>query len=165
MLRVRHWPGAQGLRLAETAGEAPETRAAVRTTITATAIDQGGWIDPILLNALSGGPYASLPLEPAASLPKSLRLARHDLHHHSWLAKFIHEAEEIIEERLGLDKHPFEGGHQLHLNLPPHGLQPLSVSFEIAEHEPPGTVHSIDITQTNDEGERGGIRAGIVVTA
>jgi hypothetical protein len=152
-----------GLGLVFLAG-APESRAAVRTTIAATAIDQGAQVDPVLLQALSSGPYSGLPLQPAASPPKSLRLARHDLHHHGWLAKLIHEAEEIIEELLGLERHPFGGGHQLHLSLPPGGLQPLRVTVELDPSEPPGTVHAIEITQTDANGARGGIRAGVVVT-
>jgi hypothetical protein len=80
------------------------------------------------------------------------------------LAKIIHEAEEIIEEVLGLETHPFGGGHQLHLSLPPQGVQPLRVTVELDSAEPPGTVHSLNITQTDAGGARGGIRVGIVVT-
>lgn len=143
---------------------APERSDPVKSMVEVTAIDQGGQIDPVLLNALSSGPYSSLPLQPASAPPKSLRLTRHDLHHHSWLAKLIHEAEEIVDELLGLDKHSFGGGHQLRLSLPPKGLQPLRVVFELDPNEPPGTVHALDITQTDVNGARGGIRAGLVVT-
>jgi len=118
----------------------------------------------LLLNVIKDGPYAKLPLKPASLPPKSLRLARHDCKWNGWLAKIIHEAEEIIEEILGLDKHPFGGGHQLNLRLPAQGLQPLHVEVELDPTEPPGTVHSIEITQTDASGARGGIRAGIVVT-
>ncbi len=143
---------------------APDQRTPLKTTIAVTAIDQGGQVDPVLRKALSSGPYAGLSLKPASSPPKSLRLARHDLKHHGWLAKLIHEAEEIIEELLGLATHPFGGGHQLHLSLPAQGLQPLNLALELAPGEPPGTVHAIDITQTDANGARGGIRVGIVVT-
>jgi len=142
---------------------APEQRTRQRTTIAVTAIDQGGQVDPALLKALSSGPYAGLTLKPAPSPPRSLRLARHEHIPHGWLAKIIHEAEEIVEELLGLGKHPFGGGHQLHLSLPPQGLQPLRMAVELDPGEPPGTVHAIDITQTNANGTRGGIRAGVVV--
>lgn len=142
---------------------APEQRTPLRTTIAVSAINQGGQVDPVLLKALSSGPYAGLPLKPASSPPRSLRLARHDHKPHGWLAKIVHEAEEIVEELLGLEKHPFGGGHQLHLSLPPQGLQPLRMAIELDPSEPPGTVHAIEITQTNANGARGGIRAGIVV--
>jgi hypothetical protein len=118
----------------------------------------------LLLKVLNSGPYAGLPLKPATLPPKSLRLARHDCQWNDWLCKIIHEAEEIIEEVLGLATHPFGGGHQLHLSLPAQGLQPLRVEVELDPTEPPGTVHSIAITQTDANGARGGIRAGIVVT-
>lgn len=143
---------------------APKQVRPSRTSIAVTAIDQGGQIDPVLLKVLASGPYAGLPLKPASLAPKSLRLARHEHNWNGWLSKIIHEAEEIIEELLGLKTHPFGGGHQLHLSLPPHGLQPVRVTVELDSSEPPGTVHSIEITQTDANGARGGIRAGIVVT-
>ena len=143
---------------------APRQTGRSRTTVAVTALDQGGQVDPVLLKVLASGPYAGLPLKPATLAPKSLRLASHEFKWNSWLGKIIHEAEEIIEELLGLGTHPFGGGHQLHLSLPPQGLQPLSVTVELDPTEPAGTVHSIEITQTDANGARGGIRAGIVVT-
>jgi hypothetical protein len=142
----------------------PKKRSPSRTTIAVTAIDQGGLVDPVLLKTLSSGPYAGLPLKPASLPPKSLQLTRHEHKWNSWLAKIIHEAEEIIEEVLGLETHPFGGGHQLHLSLSPQGVQPLRVTVELDSAEPPGTVHSLNITQTDAGGARGGIRVGIVVT-
>jgi hypothetical protein len=142
----------------------PNQTRPTRTSIAVTAIDQGSQVDPVLLKVLGGGPYAGLPLKPASSAPKSLRLARHDHKWNSWLCKIVHEAEEIVEELLGLGTHPFGGGHRLHLNLPPHGLQPLRLTVELDPAEAPGTVHAIEITQTDANGARGGIRAGIVVT-
>jgi hypothetical protein len=38
------------------------------------------------------------------------------------------------------------------------------LAIELDPMEPPGTVHAIEITQTDANGARGGIRAGIVVT-
>jgi hypothetical protein len=143
---------------------APRLQESSRTTIAITAIDQGAQVDPLLLKVLQGGPYGGLPLKPASSPPLSLRLARHECGWNSWLATKIHEAEEIIEELLGLATHPFGGGHQLHLTLPAQGLQPLRVDIDLDPAEPPGTVHSIDISQSDANGARGGIRAGIVVT-
>jgi hypothetical protein len=143
---------------------APRQMTSSKTTVTVTAINQGDHVDPLLLKVLQTGPYHGLPLKPASSPPRSLRLARHDCAWNSWLCKIICEAEEIIEELLGLDLHPFGGGHRLHLSLPAHGLQPLSLEAELAPSEPPGTVHSIEITQTDANGARGGIRVGIVVT-
>jgi hypothetical protein len=142
----------------------PNEKRAMKMTVTATAIDQGAQIDPILLKVLSNGPYAGLPLKPASSPPKSLRLTRHQYKWNSWLCKIIREAEAIVEELLGLEIHPFGGGHQLRLSLPSQGLQPLSIAVELDPNEPPGTVHSLEITQTSADGARGGIRAGIVVT-
>jgi hypothetical protein len=143
---------------------APGQRKSSKTTIAVNAIKQGAQVDPLLLSVLNSGPYAGLPLKPATLPPKSVRLARHDCQWNDWLSKIIHEAEEIIEELLGLETHPFGGGHQLHLSLPAQGLQPLRVDVELDPTEPPGTVHSIAITQTDANGARGGIRAGIVVT-
>jgi hypothetical protein len=143
---------------------APRKKIPSKTTIAVTAIKQGDKVDPVLLTALASGPYGALPLKPAILPPKSLRLARHECAWNGWLSKIIHEAEEIIEELLGLETHPFGGGHQLHLSLPAQGLQPLRVEVELDPTEPPGTVHSIEITQTDANGARGGIRAGIVVT-
>lgn len=143
---------------------APRQTRSSRTTVAVTAIKQGDQVDPLLLNVLNSGPYAGLPLKPASLPPRSLRLARHECGWNGWLSKIIHEAEEIVEELLGLDLHPFGGGHQLHLSLPAQGLQPLRVEVELDPTEPAGTVHSIEITQTDAGGARGGIRAGIVVT-
>jgi hypothetical protein len=143
---------------------APGQRTSSKTAVAVTAIQQGSQVDPLLLPVLSSGPYAGLPLKPASAPPRSLRLARHDCSWNGWLSKLIHEAEEIVEELLGLDLHPFGGGHRLHLSLPPQGLQPLHLEVELDPAEPPGTVHSIQITQTDANGARGGIRAGIVVT-
>lgn len=143
---------------------APSQKRSSKTTVAVTAINQGDQVDPLLLTVLKSGPYAGLPLKPATLPPKSLRLARHDCGWNDWLCKIIHEAEEIIEELLGLEAHPFGGGHQLHLSLPAEGLQPLRVEVELDPTEPPGIVHSIEITQTDANGARGGIRAGIVVT-
>ncbi len=143
---------------------APRQTARSRTTVSVTAIDQGGQIDGVLHKVLANGPYGGLPLKPATSPPRSLRLAKHDHKWNGWLCKIIHEAEEVVEELLGVELHPFGGGHQLHMTLPPKGLQPLSLAVELDPTEPPGTVHAIEITQTDATGARGGIRAGIVVT-
>lgn len=132
---------------------APRQKKPSRTTVAVTAIQQGDQIDPLLLKVLAGGPYAGLPLKPAISPPKSLRLAPYEYAWNGWLSKIVHEAEEITG-----------GGDRLHLSLPPHGLQPLGLEVELDPTEPPGTVHSIEITQTDANGARGGIRAGIVVT-
>jgi hypothetical protein len=143
---------------------APRQKTSSKTTVAVTAIQQGDQVDPLLLKVLKSGPYAGLPLKPASLPPRSLRLARHECGWNGWFSKIIHEAEEIIEEILGLDLHPFGGGHQLHLSLPAQGLQPLRVEVELDPTETPGTVHSIEITQMDANGARGGIRAGIVVT-
>ena len=143
---------------------APRQRNPSTTAVAVTAINQGGQIDPVLLKVLSSGPYAGLQLKAASSPPKSLRLVRHEHKWNSWLSRVVNEAEEIIEKVLGLETHPFGGGHQLNLKLAPQGLQPLRLTVELDPTEPPGTVHSIEITQTDADGARGGIRAGIVVT-
>jgi hypothetical protein len=135
-----------------------------RASIMVTAIKQGSRVDPVLLRALSSGPYTGLPLKPASTPPKSMKLTRHDHKGHSWLEKIVREAEEIIEDLIGLAESPFGGGQRLHLHLPPKGLQPLRADVELEGSEAPGTVHAIDITQINADGARGGIRMGVVVT-
>jgi hypothetical protein len=142
----------------------PKQRTSFKTAVAVTALKQGDRIDPVLLKALKSGPYAGLPLKPATLPPRSLRLTRLDCKWNGSLCKIIREAEELIEELLGLETLPFGGGHRLHLNLPAHGLHPLRVEVELDPTEAPGTVHSIEITQTDTSGARGGIRAGIVVT-
>ncbi|HMK90179.1 MAG TPA: hypothetical protein VK446_11180 [Methylocystis sp.] len=142
---------------------APELETSSKTTIAVTAIDQKGQIDPVIFKVLSSGPHARLPLKPASSPPKSLRLVRHPHERGGWLAEIIREAEEIVEELLGLDQHKFGGGHKLNLSLPPRGLQPLRLEVELDPTDPPGAVHAIDITQTDANGARGGIRVGLVV--
>jgi hypothetical protein len=139
----------------------PRQERASRTTVSVTALDQGGKVDPILLKVLAEGPYAGMPLKAASASPKSLRLARHDHRWNGWLCQIIHEAEEILEELFG---HTFGSGHKVHLTLPPKGLQPLRVTAELDPSEPAGTVHSLEIAQTDTNGARGGIRVGIVVT-
>jgi hypothetical protein len=139
----------------------PRQERASRTTVSVTALDQGGKVDPILLKVLAGGPYAGMPLKAASAPPKSLRLARHDHRWNGWLCQIIYEAEEILEELFG---HTFGSGHKVHLTLPPQGLQPLRVTAELDPSEPAGTVHSLEIAQTDTNGARGGIRVGIVVT-
>jgi hypothetical protein len=117
-----------------------------------------------LLKVLAAGPYAGLPLKAASAPRKSLRLARHDHRWNGWLCQIIHEAEEILEELLGLETHhPFGPGHQLHLNLPPKGLQPLQVKAELDPTEPSGTVLR-SRSPRRMRMARGGIRVGIVVT-
>ena len=142
---------------------APESRSPIRSTIAVSAINQGGQIDPILRKVLAKGPYSGLRLQPASSPPKSLRLMRHEHRSHSWLKDIIHEADELVEELTGLDKHLFGGGHQVKLRLPPKGLQALRVAVEFEPGEAIGTVHSIEIIQTDSDGRRGGIRAALVV--
>ncbi|HLG65579.1 MAG TPA: hypothetical protein VKY19_26905 [Ktedonosporobacter sp.] len=142
---------------------APTHVTPTRMEITVTPINQHGQINPALLNILSSGRYAGLQLKPASSPPKSLRLVQHKHQWRGWLAKIIHEAEEILEELIGLDEHPFGGGHRLKLHVPPHGLQPLRVEIEVDPTEPLGTVHAVEITQTNANGARGGITLGVVV--
>jgi len=114
-----------------------------------------------LLKVLAGGPYAGMPLKAASAPPKSLRLARHDHRWNGWLCQIIHEAEEILEELFG---HTFGSGHKVHLTLPPKGLQPLRVTAELDPSEPAGTVHALEIIQTDADGSRGGIRAGLIAT-
>lgn len=140
---------------------APEARIPSRATVAITAIDQGAELDPVLKKALSGGAYGGLTLKPAPSPPTSMRLSRHEYKPHDWLERIVFEAEEIVDELLGL---PFGGGHQLHLSLPSKGLQPLRMDIELDPNEPPGTVHAFEITQTSESGARGGIRACVVVT-
>jgi hypothetical protein len=139
----------------------PRHERASTTTVSVTALDQGEKIDPILLKVLAGGPYAGMPLKAASTPPKSLRLARHDHRWNGWLCRIIHEAEEILEE---IFAHSFGSGHKLHLTLPPKGLQPLRVTAELDPSDAAGTVHSLEITQTDTNGVQGGIRVGIVVT-
>ncbi|MFT0174273.1 hypothetical protein ACLKMY_35690 [Paraburkholderia mimosarum] len=142
---------------------APELDHPSTSSVSVTAINQGDQVDPVLLKALSSGPYMGLTLKPASSPPRSLRLVRHE-HRSDWLGKIVHEAEELIEELLGIGHHPFGGGHKVNLKLPPRGLQPLRMTFELEAGEAPGTVHAIDIIQTDADGRRGGIRVGVVVT-
>jgi hypothetical protein len=143
---------------------APNLATMSHSSIAVSAIDQGGEIDPVLLKVLATGPYAGLTLTPASSPPKSLRLTRHDTNWNSCLAEIIHEAEEIIEELIGIEEYPFGGGHRLRLSLPPHGLQPLRVDIELEPTDALGTVHAIEVIQTDADGARGGIRVGVVVT-
>jgi hypothetical protein len=143
---------------------APRQGTSSKATVAVTALQQGDRVDPVLLKALKSGPYAGLALKPASLPPRSLRLARHECKWNGSLSKIVREAEEVIEEALGMETHPFGGGHRVHLGLPAHGLQPLRVEVELDPTEAPGTVHSIAIVQTDASGARGGIRAGIVVT-
>lgn len=145
-------------------GTPRQTRAS-RSTVSVTVIDQGNQIDPVIQKVLATGQYKNLPLQPAAKPPKSLKLAPHrDYKWNGWLCKIVREAEEILEELLGLATHPFGGGHQLHLSLPAQGLQPVELNVSLDPGEPIGTVHALDITQTDASGARGGIRVGVVVT-
>jgi len=143
---------------------APRQKTPSRTSVAVTAIKQGDRVDPLLLKVLKNGPYAGLPLKPAPLPPRSLRLAGQHCGWNGWLSKIIHEAEEVSEKRLGLDTQQFGDGHQLNLSLPARGLQPLRLEVELDPTEAPGTVHSVEITQTDANGDRGGIRVGIVVT-
>lgn len=155
--------GAKGgmMRLGFLSG-APSQRQGFNTTVSVTAISQGSQIDPILKKVLATGPYKNLPLKPAANPPKSLRLTpHHDYKWNNWLSKIVREAEEIVDELLGLDTHPF-GGHQLRLRLPPAGLQPIDLNATLEPGEPAGTVHALDIIQTDANGARGGIRVAVV---
>jgi hypothetical protein len=137
----------------------------MQTSVSVTAVNQGNQIDPVIQKILATGPYKNLPLKPATKPPTSLRLAPHkDYKWNTWLCRIVREAEEILEELLGFDLHPFGGGHQLHLNLPAHGLQPVELNVAVDPDEPAGTVHVFDIVQTNEGGAHGGIRVGAIVT-
>ena len=143
---------------------APDQQANARASVTVTAIKQGSRVDPVLRKALSSAAYSGLSLKPASTPPKSVKLMRHEHKGHGWLEKIIREAEEITEDLLGLKESPFGGGHRLHLRLPPNGLQPLRLEVELDGSAQPGTVHAIEITQTNADSSRGGITVGCVVT-
>src|SRR5260370_40284286 len=109
-------------------------------TVEVRAIAQGGQVDPALLKVLQTGPYAALPLKPAAAPPKGLHLRRHEHRWEGWLAKILHEAEEFFEELLGIAEHPF-GGHRLRLRPPADGLQPPLRELEPGASQPVGTGH------------------------
>jgi hypothetical protein len=139
-----------------------------QVTVEVQPVIQGGEVDPAVLRVLKSGPWGSLPLKPATKPPKAISLRKNTHHCEGWLAKIICEAEEIVEEvieaverLLGVGgKWP---GHRLKLTLPPNGMQPLVFQAEVDADEDPGTVHVFDIQQTDETGERGGIRVGVVV--
>jgi hypothetical protein len=139
-----------------------------QVTVEVQPVIQGSEVDPAVLRVFKSSSWGSLPLKPATKPPKVVGLSKNPHRCEGWLAKIICEAEEIVEEvieaverLLGVGgKWP---GHRLKLTLPPNGMQPLLFQTELDAGEAPGTVHVFDILQTDETGERGGIRVGVVV--
>jgi hypothetical protein len=142
---------------------APESTKAFETAVEVTAIDQRGRIDPALRKALRGLPNAGRVFKPAAAPPKSLRLVPHKTASSGHLARILREGEIGAVEALAARDLKFGGGARRKLNLPTHGLMALRAEIEIDPNDAPGTVHAIQITQTDTGGARGGITAAFVV--
>jgi len=141
-----------------------------RVTVEIQPVRQGKEVEPAVLRVLRSGPYGTLPLRPAASAPRQLRLRQSPHAHEGWLGRIIYEAEEILEEvveaieRLaGWEHRDDRHGRRLRLTMPPKGLQPLLFQADLDTGEAPGSVHVFDIVQTDANGRRGGIRVGAVV--
>ena len=54
--------------------------------------------------------------------------------------------------------HPFRETARLRLALSLHGVQPLAIDVERDPELPLGSVYAFDVTQTEPNGRRGGIR-------
>jgi hypothetical protein len=130
-----------------------------RVQVEVNTVVQEGEVDSGVLKALQSGPWQNLPLKPARTRPKSVRLHKHTREWKGWLARIVSEAEEIIEEVVDAIEHR----RRMTLTLPPKGLQPLALHLELDPADEPGSVHVYDITQIDDTGKRGGIRVGVVV--
>jgi hypothetical protein len=139
----------------------PSAEGRVEVVVEVRPLRQEGGIDPAVLQALEAGPYRDLDLQPAPTELKALRLRRNEHECEGHLAKLIREAEEIIEEVIDNATHPFRDSCRLRLKLPPNGVQHLLLEAEM-EEEPPGSVHTFDIIQT-EPGRRGGIRVAMIV--
>jgi hypothetical protein len=128
-----------------------------------TPVRQLGQVDPAVLRVLKAGPHRDLPLQPASSGLKGLRLSKNTYECKGYLARIILEAEEIAEEVIEALEHPFRHTSRLRLKLPPKGIQPMLLTVELDASLPPGSVHTFDITQTDETGKRGGIRVAAIV--
>ncbi len=128
-----------------------------------TPVPQQSQVDRAVLGSLKSGPYRDLPLQPASSGLKRLRLTKNTYKLKGHLAGIIREAERIVEEAIEAVVHPFPRNSRLRLHLPPGGVQPLLLEIELDAALTPGSVHAFDITQTEADGRRGGIRLGAVV--
>jgi hypothetical protein len=120
-------------------------------------------LDPSILRALEGGPYRDLKFTPVAQGAKTLRLRHNEHKQESRLAKMLHEAEDIVEELIEKRSHPSHETSRLRVKLPPKGIHPLLCEVELEPGLPPGSVHVCDITQTDPDKRRGGIRLVTVV--
>jgi hypothetical protein len=142
---------------------APESLRPFETAVEATAINQRGRINPALRKALRGLPSAGRLFKPAASPPKALRLVPHKAASSGHLARILREGEIGAVETVEAREPKFGGGQRRKLRLPAHGLHALRAEIEIDPNDAPGTVHAIQITQTDANGARGGITAAFVV--
>jgi hypothetical protein len=132
--------------------------------------EKEGEVDPVVRKILeSSSDYKDLLLKPSMTPFKSIRLRKNHHKCHGWLEKIICEAEEIVEdvvedvERLvGCDK---DGkGTRLHVKVPSGGIVSMLLEAEHSENEEVGSVHVLDITQTDDvTGQRGVYTIGVVV--
>jgi hypothetical protein len=120
-------------------------------------------LDPPILRALQTGHHGSQALAPSASGVNAMRLRHNEHQQERGLAALLREAEEIVEELVEELTHRSRETSRLRLKLPPKGVHPLLCEIELDPNEPPGSVHVFDITQTDRNGRRGGIRIVTVV--
>jgi hypothetical protein len=120
-------------------------------------------LDPSILRALEGGPYRDLTFTPAPQGAKTLRLLDNEHKQESGLAEMLRHAEDIIMEEIDEMMHRSHETSRLRLKLPPKGIHPLVCEVELEPGLSPGSVHVCDITQTDPDKRRGGIRLVTVV--
>jgi hypothetical protein len=120
-------------------------------------------LDPSILRALEGGPYRDLKFKPVAQGAKTLRLLHNEHKQERGLAELLHEAEDIREEPMEELSHLTHATSRLRVKLPPKGIHPLLCEVQLEPGLPPGSVHVCDITQTDPDKRRGGIRLVTVV--
>jgi hypothetical protein len=131
---------------------APTAAEPRRIVVRAVTVQQGDVVDPTVRGALDSGKYHSLPLQPATTPPKAVVVRTNSYKQEAHLATIVREAERVTPD-----------GNGLQLLLPPKGLQPLLLEVELDPAEASGSVHVLDIVQTDTAtGGTSGSRVAVV---
>jgi hypothetical protein len=132
-------------------------------TLDARPLDLSVGIDTATLRRLHGTVHGDISLQPApAEAVRSVRVTANAYEQAGRVRELIREAEEIIDEVL--DDVGQTRVNRAHVTLPPGGVQPMLLEIAFDDDMPVGSVSAVDVTETDGDGERGGLRVVVVRT-
>jgi hypothetical protein len=130
-----------------------------QVALDARPLDPSVGIDPAALRLL----HRDISLQPASvEAVRSVRVTANALEQAGRVREIIREAEEIIDEVL--DDVGQTQVNRAHVTLPPGGVQPMLLEIVFNDEMPVGSVSVVDVTETDADGERGGLRVIVVRT-